>query len=466
MIDFLQRLPPILVYLVVPLVVAAETAVLPGVAVPSLTMLLIGGFLARIGTVQLIPLLLATVAAGIIGDHLGYFEGRRFGPRLRQSRAGQWIGPARWTKADQVLERRGGSAIFVSRLLTVVRTLVPRLAGAADMPLQRFTVYNVAGVVTWAVAELGVGYLAGASYERVVQRFGKAALAVAVLAACVVALLLVSSWVGRNPRLGQAVGEALTRFRLTRWFAKHYLAGLTRAQRRLGRVGALLVTTVALVVVVCVGGYLSAYVVQSAVVIGGIADANRALAQWLLTGRDPGLAHTAAVLVTTLSGTLMLTAALVAAAVVVTRRRMGDLAYELVRVVVLFAPLVAMAAVIDAHQPSAVPADPTRPVLPFPGQHAVVVAGLGMLTWLIAYRMRRPLRMGVWTAAAIVALVLTAARLYVGWSTLSNTVSPLLIGAVWSATVIGAWQSSSRLARSDPAPAPAPAVNVVAVTPR
>lgn len=453
MTGFLQHLPPLLVYLVVAAVVAGETAVLPGVVVPSLTTLLLAGFLARVGTVELVPLALVTVAAGVLGDHLGFLEGRRVGPRLRRSRAGRWIGEARWGRADTVLDRRGGGAVFVGRWLTVVRTLVPRLAGASAMPLRRFAPYDTAGVLTWAAAELGAGYLAGASYQTVAKRFGTTALALAVLAAGVVLLVLISSWVGRNPRTGQAIGEALARFGLTRWLARHYLAGLESMRRRFGRGGALAVTAVVLVVVVCVGGYLTALLVQSAVVISGMADIDQAATRWVLSGRDPGLARAAAVLVTTVKGAAVLLVALAAALAVMLRRRPGDRRYELIRVVVLFAPLVVMAAVIDAHQPSAALPDPTRPVLLFPGEHAVVVAGIGMATWLVSYRRGRTGRAVAWTVAAVVVLVLTAARLYVGWSRPSNTVAALLLGVLWATAVIGAWHSSSRL-NSGPPPEP------------
>ena len=49
------------------------------------------------------------------GDALGYVIGRRFGPRLRETKLIRKYGLEAWDKATSVLERRGAWAVFFAR---------------------------------------------------------------------------------------------------------------------------------------------------------------------------------------------------------------------------------------------------------------------------------------------------------------------------------------------------------------
>ncbi|WP_370968712.1 DedA family protein [Amycolatopsis sp. cg9] len=145
--------PPAVVYLVCALVIAAETALLPGIVLPTLSTLLLMGFLAERGTLDFGLALTVAVAAAVLGDQLAYLEGRRWGPRLARR-----VGRQRWDRAESVLARYGVPAVIAGRCLVGLRTLVPRVAGSAAMPYRRFAAGSVAAAVLWAGAELLVGH--------------------------------------------------------------------------------------------------------------------------------------------------------------------------------------------------------------------------------------------------------------------------------------------------------------------
>ena len=102
-------------------------------------------------------------AAALLGDTAGYWEGRVVGPRIRQTRLGKLIGPHRWLRAERTVVRHGGAAVTVGRLIAVVRTLVPRLVGAAGLGYRQFLVCNAAGVALEVFGMILVGYLGGAA---------------------------------------------------------------------------------------------------------------------------------------------------------------------------------------------------------------------------------------------------------------------------------------------------------------
>ena len=149
--------PAPLVYLVCALVITAETALLPGIVLPTLSTLLLMGFLAERGTLHLWLAWTVAVAAAVLGDQLAYLEGRRWGPRLSR-RAGR----DRWQRAETAVARYGVPAVIAGRCLAGVRTLVPRVAGSAAMPYRRFAVGSVAAAVLWASADLLVGHTTAA----------------------------------------------------------------------------------------------------------------------------------------------------------------------------------------------------------------------------------------------------------------------------------------------------------------
>lgn len=101
--------------------------------------------------------LVAVALGATAGDHVGYVLGRHFGPRLPDSRLIQRIGPHRWDAATRLIQRRGAAAVFVSRLLPVVRTVMPAVAGVAGLRYLWFAVASAAGSIVWATVWVGAG---------------------------------------------------------------------------------------------------------------------------------------------------------------------------------------------------------------------------------------------------------------------------------------------------------------------
>jgi membrane protein DedA with SNARE-associated domain len=186
--DMLGHLPPASAYTVVALAVLAESILLVGAFIPTLTLLLTAGALARSGHISL-PLVIAAAAGAVVaGDFLAHRTGRLLGDQLRAGRIGRRIPGAAWDRAETLMTRHGGRAVFLARFLPVVRTLVPHFAGATQLPYRRMAPYSAAAACLWATAETGAGYAAATSLQRILT-VGGPALAAAALIAVGVALL-------------------------------------------------------------------------------------------------------------------------------------------------------------------------------------------------------------------------------------------------------------------------------------
>lgn len=186
-LDSVTHLSPVWVYVVVGVLVFAEDALFVGFALPGETAAILGGVTASLGHTDLAAMIAIVAAAAVVGDTLGYEIGRHLGTHLLAARRLDRFRP-RIERAQDLLARRGGPAVFLGRFVAFLRATIPFLAGAARMPYPTFLAYNAAGGVLWGAAVVLLGYLAGTSYQKIESIFGTAA-AVAVAVAAAVALV-------------------------------------------------------------------------------------------------------------------------------------------------------------------------------------------------------------------------------------------------------------------------------------
>lgn len=144
-------------------VLFAESGLLVGFFLPGDSLLFAAGVLVATGALHLPLAVVAAcaVVAAVAGDQVGYLLGRRFGPRVFSRRDSRWLSRDHVARAEAFFERHGPKAVLLARFVPVVRTLVPAVAGMAHMPRRRFTAYNLAGGLGWAVGMLLVGFYLG-----------------------------------------------------------------------------------------------------------------------------------------------------------------------------------------------------------------------------------------------------------------------------------------------------------------
>ena len=150
-------------YVILFLVIFAETGLIVTPFLPGDSLLFVAGALAAANSgnfdvMVLIPLL---IVAAILGDGLNYRVGRWFGPRVFQWENSRFFSRAAFDKAHAFYETHGGKTVVIARFLPLVRTYVPFVAGVAEMTPARFTLFNVSGAVLWIVSLCLAGYWFG-----------------------------------------------------------------------------------------------------------------------------------------------------------------------------------------------------------------------------------------------------------------------------------------------------------------
>jgi membrane protein DedA with SNARE-associated domain len=148
-----------------------ESACVP---IPSEVTMLFGGALTTTAfagagnELDLWAVVIAGTLGNLVGSWLAYWAGSA-GGRPLVDRYGRYllIRPHEVDKAHAWFERRGEAAVFVSRLLPVIRTFISLPAGIARMGFWRFTVYTVLGCLPWCLALTWLGAALGDRWETV-----------------------------------------------------------------------------------------------------------------------------------------------------------------------------------------------------------------------------------------------------------------------------------------------------------
>jgi membrane protein DedA with SNARE-associated domain len=171
-------------YWAVLVVVMVESA---GIPVPGETILVSAAIYAGTTHNMHIGLVIAAAAVGaIMGDNIGFWIGREFGPPLLK-RFGKHVGldERRLRLGQYLFDRHGGKIVFFGRFVAFLRAFAALLAGANRFPPLRFFAFNAAGGIVWAsLFGLG-GYLLGETIHRIAGPIGWFGLACALIGALI-----------------------------------------------------------------------------------------------------------------------------------------------------------------------------------------------------------------------------------------------------------------------------------------
>ena len=149
------------------LMMTAESALIP---IPSEPTMMLAGVNASNGEYAFFAVVLVGTIANVIGSLIGYAIG--YYGRYEALEKHKWlhVDPKMIARTETYFDKYGGITVFVTRLLPIIRTFISLPAGAARMPLGRFTLYTAAGAFLWMLGLTYLGYQLGENWREVQEK--------------------------------------------------------------------------------------------------------------------------------------------------------------------------------------------------------------------------------------------------------------------------------------------------------
>ncbi|RYD55019.1 MAG: DedA family protein [Sphingobacteriales bacterium] len=171
----------------VALIIFAETGLFVGFFLPGDSLLFVTGLMIAnsrnpfdSGAANLTFWIALISLAGVIGNSVGYWFGRKTGPLLFERRDTLLFKRKHVMQAKEFYDKKGGGAVIMARFLPIVRTFAPIVAGVVKMERGKFFFYNVVGSLAWVGSMVLSGYFLGGN-EWVKHNFEKIVIGLVVV---------------------------------------------------------------------------------------------------------------------------------------------------------------------------------------------------------------------------------------------------------------------------------------------
>ncbi|HEX5026914.1 MAG TPA: VTT domain-containing protein [Agriterribacter sp.] len=155
-------------------IVFAETGLFVGFFLPGDSLLFVAGIYssnlmheffktfgighARNEWIDLFLMVALISLAGIIGNMVGYWFGRKIGPAMYGWKDRLLFKRKYLNDAHDFYEKHGGGAIIFARFLPIIRTFAPIVGGIVQMDRKKFMFYNIVGCVAWVISMIFAGH--------------------------------------------------------------------------------------------------------------------------------------------------------------------------------------------------------------------------------------------------------------------------------------------------------------------
>lgn len=148
-------------YLILFLIVFAETGLVFVPFLPGDSLLFAAGAFAALGSFNIFIILVSLWIAAFLGDTVNYWIGHFFGQKIIDNPRIPFINQKHIDETQEFYKKHGGKTIFLARFVPIVRTFAPFVAGVGKMHYGKFIEYNATGGFVWVFGFTLLGYFFG-----------------------------------------------------------------------------------------------------------------------------------------------------------------------------------------------------------------------------------------------------------------------------------------------------------------
>ena len=167
---------------------------------PSEVILPLAGFAASRGELSLAAAIGWTTAGSLVGAAVLYELGGILGPTRLRALVDRLplLHVEDLDRAEDWFHRHGSRAVFIGRMIPLVRSLVSVPAGIARMPRPRFLLLTALGSLLWNTAFIAAGFALGESYH-LIERYAGIASRVVLLALAILVVSVIAKRIRNSP---------------------------------------------------------------------------------------------------------------------------------------------------------------------------------------------------------------------------------------------------------------------------
>ncbi len=150
-------------YIIIFLLLFAETGFVITPFLPGDTLLFVAGFFASPAKGALNPFILVPVLilGPLAGDITNFHIGKWLGPKLFHNEKSKFFNRAHLQRTHDFFETYGSRTIILARWVPIVRTFAPFVAGLGRLTFDKFIMYSIIGAVIWVLVCTSSGYFFG-----------------------------------------------------------------------------------------------------------------------------------------------------------------------------------------------------------------------------------------------------------------------------------------------------------------
>ncbi|UPH49372.1 DedA family protein [Listeria innocua] len=141
--------------------------------IPSEIILTFGGFMTTVSSLNVVMVIIVATLGSVVGAILLYKVASYFGKErltnivLKYGRVLR-LKESDIERAESFFLKYGSWAVFLCRMIPLIRSLISIPAGMTKMKMSRFLVLTTAGSLLWNTVLIGLGALLGESWGEIV----------------------------------------------------------------------------------------------------------------------------------------------------------------------------------------------------------------------------------------------------------------------------------------------------------
>jgi len=176
--DFIANLPtPFLHhwgYWIIFFATIFESFPLIGLVIPGQTIVILGGFFAKLHILDVGDVMWIVALGAFIGDSIGFYIGHKYGYSFLK-RYGKYFyfKEKHYNRIKKLVHKHTGKTLIIGRFNPLARVFVPFITGSSKITFFKFLFYDIIGCISWAVSSVLLGFVFGASFEVISRYIGR-----------------------------------------------------------------------------------------------------------------------------------------------------------------------------------------------------------------------------------------------------------------------------------------------------